>query len=128
MKKVCRVSNNLGCFPFDHFGINIRKQDLATPSDFAGCVKYTGKSGFVSYSENTEPSYNFERQNSFNQTSVHHIRNTLTNAEVFQLSKKEKTLLRFLKYKINMLSEGQLLINNSTKILETVNNFHFLPI
>ena len=91
-------------------------------------VNYTGQSGFVSYSENTEPSYDVERQNTFNQTSVHHLKNTLTNSEVFQLSKKKKTLLSFLKYKINLLSEGQLLVNNSTKTLETVNHFHFLSI
>ena len=101
-----------------------QKADLATPSDLAGCIDYTGKSGFVSYNENTEPIYNVERQNTFDQTSVHHLKNTLNNAEVF----KEKTLLSFLKYKINMLSQGQRLINNSSKILETVNNAHFLSI
>ena len=68
VKRVCWDSNNLGCFPFHRFGINISKRNLAAPSDLAGCVNYTGQSGFVSYSDF--------------QTSIHYLKNILTNGEV----------------------------------------------
>ena len=95
---------------------------------FIRCKQRTSSYYVLTMRAPNEPSYDIESQNTFNQASVHHLQNILTDTKVLQLSEKKKMLLSFLENCVNMLSEGQLLINNRTKILEAVNNFHFLTV